>query len=114
MFSRVPGFHAKARDMTDSGSHSPRRYFVDEKGRRVLIGLTIEETFEFDILDSLPALGKSGNQVAWDENGIPTTAREKRWLELYSKHDTAWSQWLAETYPDRRGGLAFINPDRVI
>ncbi len=100
--------------MTDFGGHSPRRYFVDENGRRVLIGLTIEETFEFDTLDRLPALGESGTQMAWDENGIPTTAREKRWLELYSKHDTAWSQWLAESYPDRRGGLAFINPDRVI
>jgi hypothetical protein len=113
MFSRVPGFQAKTHDMTDFGGHSPRRYFVDENGRRVLIGLNIEETLEFDTLDSLPALDESGNHVAWDENGIPTTTREKRWLELYSKHDTAWSQWLAETYPNRRGGLGFINQDRV-
>ena len=35
--------------MTDFGDHSPRRYFVDENGCRVLIGLTIEETFEFEI-----------------------------------------------------------------
>jgi hypothetical protein len=28
--------------------------------------------------------------VAWHENGIPTITREKRWLELYSKHDEAW------------------------
>lgn len=113
MFSRVPGFQAKAHDMTDFGGHSPRRYFVDENGRRVLIGLNIEETREFDTLDGLPALDESGNHVAWDENGIPTTTREKRWLELYSKHDTAWSRWLAEIYPDRRGGLGFINQDRV-
>ena len=101
--------------MTDFGDHSPRRYFVDEIGRRVLIGLTIEETSEFETLDSLPALDENGNHVARDEKGIPTTTREKRWLELYSKHDQAWRQWLAESYADRRqGGLGFINQDRVI
>jgi len=87
--------------MTDPRDHWPRRYFVDENGRRVLIGLTIEETFEFETLDSLPALDEGGNHVAWDENGIPTTTREKRWLELYGKHDKAWKQWLAKTYADR-------------
>lgn len=91
--------------MTDFGGHSPRRYFVDKDGRRVLIGLTIEQTFEFETLDSLPALDESSNHVAWDENGIPTTTREKRWLELYSKHDEAWKGWKAETYADRRGSL---------
>jgi len=100
--------------MTDFGDHSPRRYFVDEIGRRVLIGLTIEETSEFETLDSLPALDENGNHVAWDEKGTPTTTREKRWLELYSKHDQAWREWLAESYADRRGGLGFLNQDRVI
>ncbi len=38
--------------MTDFGDHSPRRYFVDENGQRVLIGLTVEETTEFDTLDA--------------------------------------------------------------
>jgi hypothetical protein len=99
--------------MTDFGDHSPRRYFVDENGRRVLIGLTIEETFEFETLDSLPAHDDSGNHVAWGEKAIPITTREKRWLELYSKHDQAWRQWLAESYADRRGALGFINQDRV-
>lgn len=95
--------------MTDFGDHSPRRYFVDKDGRRVLIGLTIEETFEFETLDSLPALDESGTHVAWNENGIPTTTREKRWLELYSIHDKAWKQWMVETYADRCGSLTFIN-----
>lgn len=85
--------------MTDFGDHSPRRYFVDRDGRRVLIGLTLEETTEFERLDSLPALDQSGSLVAWDENGAPTTTREKRWLELYGKHDQAWQQWTS----DRRG-----------
>jgi hypothetical protein len=95
--------------MTEYGDHSPRRYFVDKDGRRVLIGLTLEETFEFETLDSLPALDESGKHLAWDENGTPTTLQEKRWLELYSKHDNAWRLWMAETNADRRGGLAFIN-----
>jgi hypothetical protein len=99
---------------SDLREQSPRRYFVDENGRRVLIGLTIEETFEFETLDSLPALDESGNHVAWDENEIPTTTREKRWLELYDKHDQAWRQWMVETNADRSVGLTFINQDRVI
>jgi hypothetical protein len=87
--------------MTHFGGHSPRRYFVDKEDRHVQIGLTIGETFEFETLDSLPALDESGNHMAWDENGIPTITREKRWLELYSKHDEAWKGWMAETYADR-------------
>jgi hypothetical protein len=88
--------------MTDPTDHLPRRYFVDESGRRVLIGLSIEETFEFETLDNLPALDESGKHVAWDQNGTPTTTRERRWLELYG-----------ETAVDRRGNSVFINQVRV-
>lgn len=109
MFSRVPGSQTKSRDMTDFGNSSPRRYFVGQNGRRVLIGLTVEETFEFETLDCLPALDESGNRVAWDEDGIPTTIREKRWLELYGKHDAAWRQWMIESCADRIGDSRFIN-----
>ena len=56
--------------MTDFGDHSPRRYFVDENGRRVLIGLTIEETFEFETLDSLPALDAIAHCIN-DRTGLP-------------------------------------------
>ncbi|WP_321576326.1 hypothetical protein [Bradyrhizobium barranii] len=38
--------------MTSPTYNAPRRYFVDGGGRRVLIGLTPEETFEFERLDS--------------------------------------------------------------
>jgi hypothetical protein len=72
--------------LPDFADHTPRRYFVDRVGRRVLIGLTVEETFEFETLDA-----------AWDEKGGPTTIREKRWLELYSKHNQAWRQWISKT-----------------
>jgi hypothetical protein len=87
----------------------PRRYFVDEVGRRVLIGLSIEETLEFETLDSLPALDEGANHVAWGENAVPTTTREKRWLELYGKHDEAWRAWMVETYADRCGSSTFVN-----
>lgn len=100
--------------MTDFGDHSPRRYFVDNDGRRVLVGLSLEETFEFETLDSLAPLDMGGNHVAEDENGVPTPIREKRWLELYSKHDKAWKLWMAETQHDRCGSLAFINQVGVI
>jgi hypothetical protein len=99
--------------MSDFRDDSPRRYFVNENGQRVLIGLTIEETTEFETLDALPALDERGNHVAWDADGHPTSTRERRWLELYSKHDEAWRQWMFETYADRQN-LGFINQDIVI
>ena len=83
--------------MTEFAEDSPRRYFVDKDGRRVLIGLTIEETSEFETLDSLPALDERGNHMAWDESGIQTIMRDKRWLQLYGKHHEAWRGWMAET-----------------
>jgi hypothetical protein len=56
--------------MTDFGGHSPRRYFVDKEGRYVLIGLTIDETFEFEALDSLPALDENPRGLGreWNSN----------------------------------------------
>jgi hypothetical protein len=87
--------------MTDPTDHRPRRYFVDNNGRRVLIGLSIEETLEFETLDNQPALDEGGKHVAWDENGTPTTTGERRWLELYGKHDRAWKRWMVETAADR-------------
>jgi len=88
--------------MTNRIDHyAPRRYFVDKNGWRVLIGLTIEETFEFETLDSLPAFDNSGGHVAWHADGTATTTREKRWLELYAKHDEAWREWIVATYADR-------------
>jgi hypothetical protein len=48
------------------------------------VGLTIEETIEFEALDALPPFDDSGN-IAWVFEGEPTTRREKRWLKLYVK-----------------------------
>jgi len=66
------------------------RYNLDGNGRRVLAGLTSAETCEFETLDSLPPSNSSGNIVAWTFGGQPTTGREKRWLQLYTKHHEAW------------------------
>lgn len=66
------------------------RYSIDDNGRRVLAGLTSAETHEFETLDSLPPSDSSGNIVAWTFGGEPTTGREKRWLQLYTKHHEAW------------------------
>jgi hypothetical protein len=66
------------------------RHTIDEKGRRVLVGLSAAETQEFETLDSLPPSDISGNRIAWTFGGEPTTNREKRWLQLYTRHDEAW------------------------
>jgi hypothetical protein len=81
---------------------SPRRYYVDKEGRRVLVGLTIEETVEFEQLDGLDPLDESGAHVAGTFGEPPAiVSREKRWLELYMKHDDAWKSWMAESKHQR-------------
>jgi hypothetical protein len=80
--------------MRNLQSSSPRRYYVDSKGRHVLVGLTMEETCEFEQLDRLGLLdGTLG------ENAV--VGREERWLELYTKHDDAWKAWMAESRHQR-------------
>ncbi|WP_375415499.1 hypothetical protein [uncultured Bradyrhizobium sp.] len=64
-------------------------YDVDENGRRVLLGLTSAETREFETLDSLAPSDGNGDGIAWTFGGDPTTSREKRWLQLYTKHEEA-------------------------
>ncbi|MCK1281641.1 hypothetical protein ABIB94_003464 [Bradyrhizobium sp. JR7.2] len=87
----MTGFRGDA--MTSPTYNAPRRYFVDGGGRRVLIGLTPEETFEFERLDSEQA------QVAPD-------AGEQRRLELYEKHEGAWRAWMAQSRTERREGFS--------
>jgi hypothetical protein len=86
--------------MTSSrNNNAPRRYFVDAVGRRVLIGLTLEETFEFERLDSEPDAGRAG--AIWIERGSQPAPGEKRWLELYAKHEDAWKIWMARSRFDQ-------------
>jgi hypothetical protein len=51
-----------------------------------LARLMIEERMEFVALDALPPFDDNGN-IAWTFEGEPTSEREKRWLELYQKHE---------------------------
>jgi hypothetical protein len=88
--------------MIDPGGHSPRRYLADKNGRRVLVGLTLEETLEFETLDSVLALEESRRHVVRDRDGVAAATRQKRWLELYDRHDQSWQQWMFETSEHRR------------
>ena len=71
---------------------SPRgdfgRHSCLQENKRCLAGLSPEETIEFEALEALPPLDDNGN-VGWTFEGEPTTPREKRWLELYRKHERA-------------------------
>jgi hypothetical protein len=80
----------------------PKRYGVDKSGCRVLVGLSIEETFEFETLSDLAPLDDSGSPIPW-RDGVPITSFEKRCLELYQKHDAAWRVMVARAVARRRG-----------
>jgi hypothetical protein len=72
----------------------PRRYQANASQPYTLIGLTIEETSEFERLDHLSLIHDSGDG-AWNFDEEPMTPEEKRWHELYRKHETGWSVWRA-------------------
>jgi hypothetical protein len=60
-------------------------YILDKMRRRVLAGLTPEETREFELLDA---------QIPFDEkpvcpSGLPLSPIEYRWLELFEKMESA-------------------------
>ena len=76
--------------MLDQWNSGPRRYFVNEEGHRVLIGLSLEETTEFERLD-----------------GPPVCTETQRWSELYAKHDMAWKVWIAQTRTEPPANLAY-------
>ncbi|MGY3483446.1 hypothetical protein ACVW1C_001329 [Bradyrhizobium sp. USDA 4011] len=91
--------------MSDLRAHSPRRYVVDVSGRRVLVGLTLEETSEFEGLDaSLPMPGGEAHGA-----GLMPSAVEGRWVELYDKHDKAWIKWKADLRAGQQDGSPFFN-----
>jgi len=82
---------------TVRSNNAPRRYFVDAGGRRVLIGLTLEETFEFERLDREPTRAET---ISFERGPQPAPG-ERRWLELYAKHEDAWKDWMAQSRVDR-------------
>ena len=62
---------------------SDDNYILDSDGNRILIGLTLDETREFERLDELIS----------DLSSAPTddnrSLNERRWLVLYDKHEAA-------------------------
>jgi hypothetical protein len=88
---RFDGSNDRYRARPASPQLLTERHAIDANGRRVLVGLSAAETREFETLDSLSP--SDGDRVAWTFDGVPTTGREKRWLQLYTKHDEAWKTW---------------------
>src|SRR5882757_10846772 len=87
---RFDGSNAARRARPASLELLTERHTIDNNGRRVLVGLTSAETREFETLDALAPSDSSGDHMAWTFGGEPTTGREKRWLQLYTRHDEAW------------------------
>jgi hypothetical protein len=85
--------------MTEPKRDAPRRYIVDGAGQRVLVGLTIAETIEFETLDNPDT--RPGPDRRFDQ-----IRPGQRWLELYAKHERAWSNWMADTRAGREKPLA--------
>lgn len=68
-------------------ANPPRRYFPNGEGHRVIVGLTPDETSEFEALER----GHRDLSATPDEG---RTMGAKRWRELYAKHATAWDAWM--------------------
>ncbi|MEZ2144630.1 hypothetical protein AAE026_20415 [Bradyrhizobium sp. DN5] len=94
--------------MIDQRHNAPRRYFVDAQGHRVLIGLSLEETAEFEALDlSSNETEQFASEICVNDGAV--AADEVRWLELYSKHEGAWRAWIAQSQAERAQDLSFVN-----
>ena len=73
----------------------PRRYLENSRQPPTLIGLTADETLEFERLDRLSPVDHLGN-CTWDFESNRKTPEQKRWLELCRKHGTGWRLLAAE------------------
>lgn len=93
--------------MIDQRRNAPRRYFVDTQGHRVLIGLSLEETAEFEALDLAPT--ETVQITTETVTGKVAAVDDLRWLELYSKHEGAWRVWIAQSQVGRAQDLGFVN-----
>ena len=66
-------------------------YALDADGNRILIGLTLQETREFERLDALISALSSTPLAPADDHRLQ---HERRWLVLYEKHQTAVEPFL--------------------
>ena len=64
-------------------------YVLDADGNRILIGLTLDETREFECLDEL--ISRLSSASASDSRSL----NERRWLVLYDKHEAAARTYLS-------------------
>ena len=64
-------------------------YILDGDGNRILIGLTLDETREFERLDEL--ISNLCTAPTDDSRSI----NERRWLVLYDKHEAAVRLYLS-------------------
>jgi len=64
-------------------------YVLDSDGNRVLIGLTLDETREFEGLDELMS------NVSFVPTDDSRSLNERRWLVLYDKHEAAVQAYLS-------------------
>lgn len=63
-------------------------YTLDKQRRRVLAGLTPEETTEFELLDAQLPLD---SKPPWRPSDLPLSPKEQRWVELFRKVQAAWN-----------------------
>jgi hypothetical protein len=63
-------------------------YMLDVNGKRILIGLTLDETREFEQLDELIM------SLAPEPTDERPSRKERRWLVLYDRHDAAVRSYL--------------------
>jgi hypothetical protein len=59
----------------------------------VLVGLTFDETGEFEKLDDRLSRDKHSDLGQNPEAALSRCA-EQRWQQLYAKHEAAWKTWL--------------------
>lgn len=81
--------------MSEPKKDALRRYIVDATGQRVLVGLTISETIEFEALDKPDT--RPGADLLGEAARVRQANDGERWVELYVKHERAWSDWMAQT-----------------
>ena len=66
-------------------------YVLDANGNRVLIGLTLEETREYERLDTQLSALSTTPLASTDDS---RSQNERRWLVLYEKHQSALEPFL--------------------
>jgi hypothetical protein len=75
---------------------SDDNYVLDRQGNQVLIGLTIDETREFERLDDSIFVFSPLQPFSTDERRL-RSRDQKRWLALYEKHQAALRPFLTAT-----------------